>query len=75
MTQNNIYNFFKTKTIHFSESSKNIEIQKFEPPKNGPNLRMYENIRVSGPPGVLTCEILTWDLQYAWNDCIVDKIS
>ena len=38
--------------IHFTEKPKNIEIQNFEPPKNGPSLRMYENIRVP-PPSLL----------------------
>ena len=38
-----IFVFLKTK-------KKYIEIQNFEPPKNGPSLRMYENIRVPPPP-------------------------
>ena len=41
-------NVHTPKNIHFSETPKNIEIQKFDPKKNGPSLRMYENIRV--PP-------------------------
>ena len=36
------------KTMHFSESPKNIGIQNLNP-KNGPSLRMYENIRAPLP--------------------------
>ena len=42
------------KNIHFSENPKIIEIQNFELQKNDPSLRMYENIRVPYPPGILT---------------------
>ena len=43
--------FFHTpKNIHFLKTPQNIEIQKFEPQKNDPSLRMYENIRVPPPP-------------------------
>ena len=38
-------NLHAPKNIHFSENPQNIEIQNFEP-KNGPSIRMYENIRV-----------------------------
>ena len=41
-------NLHTLKNIHFYENQKNIEIQNFEPPKNDPSLRMFENIRV--PP-------------------------
>ena len=47
--------------IHFSENSKNIEIQNFEPPppkKNSPSLRMCENIRVPPPPGICDLNVL-----------------
>ena len=51
MTPKNIHkSFISPKNIHFSENSKNIEILNFEPPKNDPSLRMYENIRVAPPP-------------------------
>ena len=33
-------NLHAPKNIHFSENPKNIEIQNFEPQKNGPSLRM-----------------------------------
>ena len=34
------------------KSPKNIELHYYDPPPpNGPNLRMYENIRVPPPPG------------------------
>ena len=36
----------KKKIFIFLKTPKNIEIQNFEPPKNGPSLRMCENIRV-----------------------------
>ena len=35
----------------FPDDPITIEIQNFEPPKNDPSLRMYENIRVPPPPG------------------------
>ena len=41
------------KNIHFSDlpppPKTNIDIQNFEPPKNGLSLRIYENIRVPPP--------------------------
>ena len=39
---------YTPKIIFFLKTPKNIENQNFEPPKNDPSLRMYENIRV--PP-------------------------
>ena len=42
--------FIPQKIFIFLKTPKNIEIQNFEPPKNGQSLRMYENIRV--PPWV-----------------------
>ena len=36
----------------FLKPPKNIDIQTFEPPKNCPSLRIYENIRVPPPLGV-----------------------
>ena len=41
--------YSKVKKKKSKKPPKNIEIQNFEPPENGPSLRMYENIRV--PPG------------------------
>ena len=38
--------------IYFSENPTKIEIQNFEPQKNDPSLRMFENIRVP-PSGAL----------------------
>ena len=44
---------YAQKIFIFLKTQKNIEIQNFEPKKNGPSLRMCENIRVpplgSGP--------------------------
>ena len=34
----------------FLKTQKNIDIQNFKPKKNGPSLRMCENIRVPPPP-------------------------
>ena len=39
-------NLCAPKNINFSKNLKNIEIQNFEPKKNDPSLRMYENIRI-----------------------------
>ena len=39
---------YPQKIFIFLKTPKNIEIQNFEPKKNGPSLRMCENIRV--PP-------------------------
>ena len=45
MTPKNIHKIFIPKKIlYFLKTPKNIEIQNFEPPKNGPSLRMCENI-------------------------------
>ena len=38
------------KMFIFLKTQKNIEIQNFEPQKNGPSLRLCENIRVPPPP-------------------------
>ena len=49
--QKNIHKIFRPKKIFFFlKTPKNIEIQNFYPPKNGPSLRMCENIRVPPPP-------------------------
>ena len=42
--------FIPQKILIFLKTPKNIEIQNFEPQKNDPSLRMYENIRVPPPP-------------------------
>ena len=42
--------FIPQKMFIFLKTQKNIEIQNFEPKKNGPSLRMRENIRVPPPP-------------------------
>ena len=39
---------YPQKKFIFLKTQKNIEIQNFKPQKNGPSLRMWENIRV--PP-------------------------
>ena len=54
MTPKNPQNLHTPKNIHFSENPQNIEILNFEPPKNDPSLRIYENIRVPPPPWELT---------------------
>ena len=41
---------YPNKIFIFLKTQKNIEIQNFEPQKNGPSLRMCENIRVPPPP-------------------------
>ena len=48
--QKNPQNLHTPKNIHFLKTPIIIGIQNFEPPKNGPSLRMYENIRVPPPP-------------------------
>ena len=45
---------YPQKIFIFLKPPKNIEIQKIEPPKNGPSLRMCENIRVPPPWGSVT---------------------
>ena len=42
--------FIPPKNIHLSENAKKIWKLKFWIQKNGPSLRMYENIRVPPPP-------------------------
>ena len=44
-------NLHTQKIIPFPENPKNIENQNFKPPKNGPSLSIYENIRVILPWG------------------------
>ena len=65
--KNNHKIFRPQKIFIFLKTSKNIEIQSFEPPKNDPSLRMYENIRVPpppSPPGVVTYPISTKVLPF-----------
>ena len=42
--------FISQKIFIFLKTPKNIEMQNFEPKKNGPSLRKCENIRVPPPP-------------------------
>ena len=42
---------YPKKIFIFLKTPKNIEIQNFEPKKNGPSLRICENIRVPPPWG------------------------
>ena len=52
----------------------NIEIQNYEPPKNDPSLRMYENIRVtpSPPSWELTLTFLLNNLRL-WGLTVADS--
>ena len=54
-------NLHAPKIFIFLKTLKNIEIQNFEPPKNYPSLRMYENIRVPPTPrslGAMSCPVI-----------------
>ena len=47
ITKKHAQNLHTQKNMNFSDPpppKKKIEIQNFEPPKNSPSLRMYENI-------------------------------
>ena len=51
MTPQKIHKIFiPPKNINFSENPKKYWNSEFWTPKNGPSLRMCENIRVSPPP-------------------------
>ena len=67
---------FHTQTILiFLKTQKNIEIQKFDPQKNGPSMKMYENIRVP-PLGINGSDCLCTDTWWQKNmhiSCLITR--
>ena len=69
-------NFHTQKNIYFSENPKKYRNSKFWTQKNGPSLRMYENIRVPPPLGSHVTALYTYSKwQTVWIPIRPDFLS
>ena len=64
--------FIPQKIIIFSENSKNIEIQNFEPPKIGLSLPIYENIKALPLLSRLAKGLSFLRAKQDWSNCAAE---